>query len=271
MTIPTRIDYKDFLREFSNGLKSIKGVSFFTYGSHLRRDFVPGVSDIDGFIILEDNFITDKSIISRLADNLSLSLKISNPKIKAQFNILDKGTALDGRFLSYSKDYVDFFKRSAVRVYGNYNLEEMKGFDFKNAELTSIAHNLHKVRQGFLYNDFNNYFDKKDFYENDLKSPLKKLAQLPKQLLNLSKGVLIEDKEGSLEKFLIEFPKYKGSFVKEVNKLMKDSVRYEDFLNKEVNFNFSLDCLTEMERMIQVYVEQFPNPRENEVKDILSN
>jgi hypothetical protein len=270
MRIPDAIDYRTFLREFLDELKLYGGVSFFTYGSHLRDDFVAGVSDIDGFLMLDKSFITDKDLIGELATSLSSSLKRSNWKIKTQFNVLDRGIAKDGRFLAYSKNYVDFFKKNAVRVYGDYNLEEMNGFDYKNAELTSIAHNLHKVRQGFLYNDAHNYFKKKDFYESDLKSPLKKLAQLPKQLLNLSKGVLYQEKDNSLEEFLKEFPEYEGSFVRDVNRIMKDSVKYERFLDEEESIYFSKECLTEMEKMIKVYVEKFPKPRENEVKDGLS-
>ena len=267
MAIPNSEDYETFLREFSGELKSFKGVSFFIYGSHLREDFVPGVSDIDGFMILDDNFVTNKVSIKSLANILNNSLKKSNTKIKAQFNILDKGMALDGRFLSYSKDYVNFFKKSAVRISGKYNLENMNGFDYKNSELISIAHNLHKVRKGFLYNDFNFDSQRRDFYEDEIKSPLKKLVQLPKQLINLSRSILIEEKNESLNEFLKEFPNYDSSFVKDVNKLMKDSIRYEEFLNREVNLNFSLDCLTEMEKMIQVYVKKFPKPSEKEVKD----
>ena len=271
MEIPTSIDYETFLKEFSDGSKHIKGVTFFVYGSQLRDDFVPGVSDIDGFLVLDDDFITNKNSIKSLARILSDSLKESNTRIKTQFNILDKGIALDGRFLAYSKNYVDFFKKSAVRIFGKYNLDNMNGFDFKNSELTSISHNLHKVRQGFLYNDFNHYLKKQDFYDGDLTSPLKKLAQLPKQLINLAEGKLYEDKDKSLNVFLEKFPKYNGSFASDVNRLMKDSVKYESFLGEEGCVSFSSDCLTEMEKMIQMYVEKFPEPREMEVKDILSH
>jgi hypothetical protein len=271
MAIPTSVDYETFLKEFSDELKHIKGFSFFIYGSHLREDFVPGVSDLDGFIVLDDSFVTNKNSIKSLATSLDSSLRKSNPSIKTQFNILDKAIAQDGRFLTYSKNYVDFFKNKAVKISGKYDLEKMNGFDYKNSELISISHNLSKVRQGFLYNDFNYYSNKKDFYESDIKSPLKKLVQLPKQLINLSEGRLIEDKEEALNEFLKEFPNYQGYFVRSVNELMKDSVKYEAFLDEEGCVAFSLDCLSEMEKMIRVYIEKFPSPREIEVKDNLSH
>jgi len=271
MAIPFLIDYEIFLREFSDELKSIKGVSFFIYGSHLREDFVPGVSDLDGFLVLDDFFVTDKDAIGKLASSLDSSLRKSNIKIKTKFNILDKGIALDGRFLTYSKNYVDYLKSNAVRKFGKYELKNMNGFDYKNPELTSIANNLNDVRKGFLYNNFNYYSQKRDFYEKDIKSPLKKLAQLPKQLINLSEGKLIEDKEEALNKFLKEFPNYNGYFVKDVNKLMKDSVKYEAFLDEDGCVSFSLDCLSEMERMIKVYIEKFPKVSDREVKDNLLN
>jgi hypothetical protein len=272
MTIPTSADYETFLKEFSDELKHIKGVSFFIYGSHLRDDFVPGVSGIDGFLVLDDFFVTDKDAIGKLASNLDSSLRKSNINIKTKFNVLDKGIALDGRFLTYSKNYVDSLKSNAVRKFGKYELENMNGFDYKNPELTSIANNLNDVRKGFLYNNFNYYSQKRDFYEKDMKSPLKKLAQLPKQLINLSTGILFEDKDESFNEFLKRFPEYyDDSLVRRVNALMKDPVKYESFWDDDGCFRFSLDCLSEMEKMIKIYTEKFPKVSDIEVKDNLPN
>ena len=268
MAIPTLVDYENFLREFSDELKPIRGVSFFIYGSHLREDFVPGVSDLDGFIVLDDFFVTDKNTIEKLASSLDSSLRKSNTNIKTQFNVFDKGIAHDGRFLAYSKSYVDSLKSNAVKKFGKYELENMNGFDYKNPELTSIANNLNDVRKGFLYNNFNYYSQKREFYEKDMKSPLKKLTQLPKQLINLSTGILFEDKDESFNEFLKEFPKYyDDSLVRRVNALMKDPVKYESFWDGDGGFSFSLDCLGEMEKMIKIYTEKFPKVSNNEVKD----
>ena len=47
---------------------------------------------------------------------------------------------------------------------------------------------------------------------------------------------------------------------------MNDPINYESFLESEMCFSFSLDCLSEMERMIQIYVEKFPKLVPSEVK-----
>jgi hypothetical protein len=272
MEIPHKEDYEKFLNEFSNGLKFIKGISFFIYGSYLRDDFVPGRSDVNGFLVLNDDFVTNKNSINSLADILIKSLDDSNKNIITKFKVLDKGTALDGRFLTYSEDYVGFLKKNAIIKSGKYNLEDMNGSDYKNPERVSISNNLNDIRKGFFYNEFNYYLNKRDFYDN----VIKKLSQLPRQLITLSENKLIEKKDESLETFSKEFPDYDCFFMKEVNELMNDSIKYENFFNEEhlsenECFSFSLKCLTEMERMIKVYTEKFPKVSVEEVKDILSN
>lgn len=263
MAIPIKEDYENFLEEFKKGLESIKGVSFFIYGSYLRSDFAPGISIIDGFIVLDDLFTTNKKINS-LAGILINSLNKSNNNIRTKFKVLDKGTASDGRFLTYSNDYVKSLRSNAVKKYGNYNLEDMNGLDYPSRELDSIANNLNDVRKGFLYNTFKSDPDKKDF-------PLRKLLQLPKQLINLSEKKLIEEKDESLKKFSNMFPLYNSLFVENIVELMKDPVKYEEFFSKDENLNSSIECLTEMERMIKAYVGKFPKISDKEAKDNLLN
>jgi hypothetical protein len=263
MEIPHKEDYEKFLYEFSNELKSIKEISFFIYGSYLRDDFVPGVSDLNGFLVLNDPFITNKDTITSLASILDNSLKVSNTRIRTKFNIFDKGIAADGRFLVHSKDYVDFLKKNAVRKYGEYDLEDMDGSDYKSPERVSISSNLNNIRKGFFYREFNHYLNKRDFYEE----VIMKLSQFPRQLINISGEKLIEEKEDSLKAFLKNFSEYKdSSLVNRVNELMKDPFKYEFFLEREEGFPFSLKCLTEMETMIKVYVEKFPKMVASEVK-----
>ena len=263
MEIPHKEDYEKFLYEFSSGLKYVKGISFFIYGSYMREDFVPGISDLNGFLILNDFFITNKSSLTALSSIRVNALENSNNRIKTKFNVLDKGIAEDGRFLVYSADYVDFLKKNAVKKYGEYNLENMNGDNYDNAEQVSILNNLNDIRKGFFYNEVKSYSNKKDFYE----SAIKKFVMLPKQLINLSKNELIEKKEESLETFLKEFPEYKEiPVLKTVQSLIIDPVKYESFLESEACFSFSLECLTEMEKMIKVYVEKFPKLVASEVK-----
>ena len=272
MGIPNSEDYEKFLQEFSYELEDINGVSFFIYGSKLREDFVPGVSDLDGFLVLDDNFVTNKDAIRDLSQGLESSLSQSNKLIRAKFNVLDKGIAKDGRFLIYPKSFVDVFKKSAVKIYGGYNINDMASFDYKNSDLTSeaitelnsISHNLNGVRKSFLYKYANAYSEKKDFYVCDADSPLKRLTQLPGQLIYLSTEVLIENKEQALQEFFKKFPEYSDPFViNHVNQIMKKPVKYNSFLESEECFSFSLNCLTEMENMIQAYAKKFPNAKKN--------
>jgi len=260
--------YAEFIKNFSDKIKSVdEKTSFFIYGSYLRRDFVPGVSDLDGFLILDDGLVTSKDDLRSLSYGLMETSKLF-PKVKFQFNVLDWDSSLDGRFLTYTKDYTDFFKKNAEKICGNFNIDAMLGFMYKSAILNSISHNLSKLRQNFLYYDFNRFLGNVQSIEKTIYSPLGSLARLPKQFCLLTGGQLIESKEDSLEQFKINFPNYMDNgFFKELFSLLKDERKYKDFHNSKGGLMFSLECLTEMEKMIRIYAGKFPVPRDVEIKD----
>lgn len=266
--IPIKEDYDKFLEILSEETKGLdKNISFFLYGSKLRKDFVPGVSDLDGFFVFEDFFVTNKETLFELSEILYSSLKKSHKGIKTQINVLDKATSLDGRFLTYPKNYVDYFKDHSLRFFGNYDLNEMNGFNYKNSELNSISHNLTKVRQGFLYYP-TNYFLNKEIFLKNFKSPIKKLAQLPKQILILMGEGMIEEKDNSLEKFCEIFHEYDNDFIKQVDLLLGDSKKYNQLFNdKENSFEIYSQSITEIEKIIKLYVKKFPKVNSREVKD----
>jgi len=107
-------DCKIFIENLSKDVKKIDpSISLFIFGSFLREDFYPKASsDLDFFFIFEDNFITNKNNIL----SLSATIRKKNEKdLNLQMNLLDKGIYLDGRFLTFPKDYIKYFsKKSSV-------------------------------------------------------------------------------------------------------------------------------------------------------------
>jgi predicted nucleotidyltransferase len=260
-------DYEKFIENFGRKVDEINpSISFYIYGSYLRKDFTPGVSDLDGFLVMNDYFITDQNELSLMSMDLENALYDSNPDIKVQFNVLDKGNSNDGRFLAYSKDYTDYLKKNSKKIWGSYNLENLNGIEYKHSELSSISHNLHKLRQNFLYWDNNQSKNNFESIKKTVYSPLHNLARLPKQIINLVSGNLVEDKTEALQEFKKYFPTFETGFIRGIDDLLKDNELYNNFPERERCYAISKDCLTEMERIIGMYVERFPEPNSREFK-----
>ena len=264
--LPVKRDYSNFLRFISNEVKKIPGVGFYVYGSSQREDFVPGRSDLDGFFVFDDNFVVDKNKLMKLSEIYNRGLIASNVNIPLQFNVLDKGSLEDGRFVSYSKSYLDLFNCGHMKHFSGENLFSNNfSYNYKHSTLSSISHNLAKVRQGFL--SLENLIHSNDFraVHKLFHSSLNKLSQLPKQVGELIQGEVIEEKNSSLISFLGHFPEYNASVVKEVNSIMYNPEKHTLFgFDLQQDLDFSLNALSEVEKM---YVEKFPDARDVEVRD----
>lgn len=258
----------NFLRDFSRDIfKEHKGVSFFVYGSIMRDDFSPKGSDIDGFFVFDNDFITDKGVLMDISKTLNFHVRRKGFNLENEFVILDKGTCSDVRFLVYSKDYVDFLKENSYKVFGDFNLDSLKGFEYKHSQLGSVAWNLDGMRKGFLNYSLNKSQNNDYILNQTLKEPIKKLASLPKQLINLGFGKLIQSKRRALDLFLDTFPDYDGGFANKNFESLYGPSSYNPFNNSEKDLEYSLRCLTEYEKMIKCYVEKFPNASSREVRD----
>ena len=107
----SKMDYEEFLTCFSRRLSTEnKDVCFYVYGSYLRGSFIAGISDIDGGLILPGGPISSRKKVILIAKSLDESL--SDLDIDFDFNLTDRKTNLDGRFLSYSQSMTDYIKEN---------------------------------------------------------------------------------------------------------------------------------------------------------------
>lgn len=264
--LPTRDDYEQFMDKFTLALEiSHSDVCFFTYGSFDREDCDYGRSDIDGGLILPSGIVSDKEKIKELSDILSGVLL--KTRIKTGFNLLDEKTCVDGRFLSYGRNYTSYLQQHARIRSGPDLVSSMNGLDWRHDELHSAAMNFSGpggVRRLLLYLPYKARKSPQEYYEN-IMGALEKVGKFPKKLLMLRKRELVPNREKAVAqvKDLLELdlPEFE-----EINHLLSHSSELAEKINRRKIMPVLYTALNCMEKMIEAYVKKFPQPCELEVK-----
>jgi len=272
MELPTKRDYDNFVREFSEELsKRHQDVCFYLYGSYPDGRANLGRSDIDGGLILNADFVTDKGQVRDLAEILKRYLinhkLIFEKRKKTQFNLLDRGTDKDGRFLSYTSDFTDWIKNIGKIISGPDYVREMKGLDFRTGPLHAAAFNFRRIRNGLLYSSFNLSLDKGENFRESLEKSMEALASLPKKLILIQQGILYPSRPESKRKITEMLPTLDLSTLEKVDFLFnRPRQLYESISNTGVALQLYQKVLTAYEEMLKAYVEEFPEVSEKEVK-----
>jgi predicted nucleotidyltransferase len=258
-------DYFSFIENFTDEVSRIPPEScFYIYGSVANGEFNPGRSDIDGVIILNSGVLTPKKEIFELSDAMSKILK--KAKIKTQFNILDREICRDGRFLSYTTDYTDYFKENAKILSGPDYIKEMNGLDFKSGFLYNASFNFSGpkgVRNTLLYSLT---YDDSDFKYNISKS-LEKTAKFPTKLFWLASGEIIPSRKKARVELEKLFGEMNLSYIDEVNYFLDNPNRLDSLMsNRYKSVCLLKNCVESVENMITVYLKKFPQPNEREIK-----
>lgn len=268
--LPTKEDYRNCLEFLVNGLQQHPDVCFFTYGSSTRDDCDFGRSDIDGGLIINGGVVTPKKKLRELSDLLASAL--AKYKVKTSFNLLDKTSSEDGRFLSYTDDYTDFL-RVYARVWSGPAtlLGCLNGRNYKSGVLQSASFNFsgpHGVRQVALY-ALHYFNENQDHFVQEMAGVLEKVAKFPKKIIWLREKVLIPSRFGArqhLETMLdIDF-----RVLDEINTLLSQpEVLFDKLYDKEYAMNVVYDALDFLEMLIDAYVKKFPENTVLELRDDL--
>ncbi|MDD5133454.1 MAG: hypothetical protein PHD81_04450 [Candidatus Nanoarchaeia archaeon] len=260
----TKEDYDKFVEDFSKKLKNHKDVCFYLYGSYTTGNCDYGRSDIDGGLILNNQFITDKEKMLDISNSLCECL-IEHP-IEEQFNVLDRGTNLDGRFLSYTKDYTDWIKNHGKVIKGDEKyISELNGHDFKSNILYSTSFNLRFLRNSLLKSRFN-VKKNQDVLAKDFERYLKTFTGLPKKLIYLRTGELLDRRFVAQDK-IKELLGHDPFYLNETNQILSNIKKLEKF-SKDPGIVISIltESLTDFELMIKEYVCKYPEIGEREFK-----
>jgi len=220
MKLATKKDYDNFVKEFSKRIsKESPDTCLYIHGSYLDGTCDFGRSDIDGGLILNADFVTDKIILTNIANALSCCL--DKYPVKLQFNLLDRGSCKDGRFLAYTTDYTDWVKEKGRIVCGPNYVKEMNGRDFKLGEVYAAAFNLRRIRNGVLYSINERSKNNKGFLEGVEKS-IESLTNLPKKLAHIKTKKLDSNRENSLKILKGMLPNVNYHFLEEMLKISQE-------------------------------------------------
>ena len=266
--LPTKEDYTKFMEEFTSELsRELPQTCFYTFGSINNGDCNYGRSDIDGGLILDSGIVTPKDKILKLSE---IFLKALNDRgIQTQFNLLDRETCRDGRFLSYTEDYTDWLKETAKVCCGPNYLGEMGGRDFKSGVLHSSAFNFcgpGGVRNTLLYSLVYVDGDKNEFTEKVSKA-LEKVAKFPKKLVWLREGNIVPSRREARKRLEGLLGDVDLTTIDRINVLLDNPQRlYNELSNQDGAIELLGDSLESMEQMIASYIGQFPQIGERELK-----
>lgn len=263
--LPKRKDYESFLEGFTNRLsREHPDCCLFLYGSITNGSCDYGRSDIDGCIILDSGVVTPKDKILSISKIFAEALKYN--RVKTQFNLTDRQTNRNGKFLSYTTDYTDWFKDCADISCGPDYVLEMNGLDFKSSCLSSAAFNLRKARRSALKSLDNFATDIKEFQKSIIDS-LELFAKFPKKLIWLQEENVIASRYDARIRFSEMLNDLDLSTLDEINILLgKPTELYKQIENSGGALDLLIKSLEGIELMIESYLRKFPEPSERELK-----
>jgi hypothetical protein len=265
MAILTKQDYDHFVEMFGEDIRKVQpDTCFYLYGSYIRGRADFGRSDLDGGIILNDDVVTDEKKIRELSSFIGICM--AETRIPIQFNLMDRETNRDGRFMSYTRGYIDSIKQTAKIVAGPDYVQEMNGLDFKSGALYASSFNLRELRNN-LFKSHVIKFEDPDEYSSNFQKSLERASTFPKKMIYLAQDKLVEKKEEALNELQGMFPSLDLSILHEITGLLKSPDRIYSISNDfQCSFNLSLKALNQSERLIKEYMKKFPNISEREAK-----
>ncbi|MDO8459987.1 MAG: hypothetical protein Q7S74_02670 [Nanoarchaeota archaeon] len=258
--------YTDFVEDFHKVLQQEHpDVCFYVYGSFAKREHDPRKgSDIDGGLILDSQVVSDKDKVLDISRVLTRCLSVS--RVPIDLNLTDNETNMDGRFLSYTEDYTDYLKKSAI-VYSEKNyIDKMNGLDYKSGSLYSAAHNLRKVRNSVLESIYNLSYRPDEFVKG-LKDSLAKAVKFPKNLLWLSGRdeiiTLPDEMRNEIRNIL---PEFDISLLEELDEARCIEEDGNILDNPVKSLELYVKSLQAIEELIESYIDRFPKTNEREAR-----
>lgn len=264
-------DYCNSVDSFSQFLtKEHPDVCFYVYGSFERSDLKTGFnkyhprknSDIDGGIIFDVDVITPKEKIREISQLFS---RYWNHSIETHINLLDTRTGMDGRFLSYSADYTDYFTKKSKVLSGPDYIDKIKGLRKREGPLHAASFNLRNRRNNLLLaaTDIKR-INPGDFIERT-QDAIDGAVKLPKKLILLrgDDNLILDEKEArkKLENLL---PACDFSTLDMLISLRNLSKNETPLRNLEYCWTLQEVAVDAMEQMIKSYLDAFPEHTERE-------
>lgn len=262
MNLPNKKNYDAFLEDFVSGLNAaVPDACFYLYGSYTTGECDFGRSDIDGGVILNSSVITPKHQVITISQILASAL--TRNRVPVQFNIIDRQTAQDGRFLSYTTDYTDWLKAKA-KVFGPDYVQELRGIDYKMGVLEAACFNFRKTRN-LLLAALDNIQKDPEKLKKDAEKSAGIASKFPKKLICLRQGILTSNRFTAQDQVGKMFPELDLSALDRINSLQRN---VPELITTISDPNRAIDLMTSslgvVEQLVSAYLSHFPEhtPRE---------
>jgi predicted nucleotidyltransferase len=256
---PKKEDYSALEKKIVPWLKAarIQGLSLTFFGSYLREDFLPGISDIDCILIFPDDVVINKKSLQKASIVLYNSLRRNS--VPFQASAADLTTMKDGRFNTYNPTFKKYFKNERRVILGPDYIPECRFVMPKYPDQSELSYNLRKARNGLLFAEH----DKREDYESFLykfDKSLKAVSRGSKQLLSMVDQKLRINRFSALREIPGIFPevdtgpleriKFYYHNLDKLDKLYRNQDEVTKVWNSSVTF---------LEELIRAYINKFPN------------
>jgi hypothetical protein len=255
---PEAKDYNLVMRKLSNGRSNLGNneVGLLVFGSYMRGTYTPGRSDIDAVIFLPGGVVIPKGLMHSIACEIDNALGETNVPLKP--SPLDVVSMEDGRFNSFTSEFVGHLTDEGSIVFGPDYRSKMAFLGLKRGEESSLSHNLRKARTGRLLAEYHNRVDYDKLIEN-FKGTLDAVITAPRQLLSLMGSASEGDKGSQIEKLNGYLPSIKIEPLMYIRHIQKHPEKldrlYQDYSYMMDVWDNSLTCL---EEMISAFIKKVP-------------
>ncbi|MFH1316263.1 MAG: hypothetical protein ABII01_01985 [Candidatus Woesearchaeota archaeon] len=254
--------------KLKSGLEGLgrDGLSLMAYGSYIRGDCDYGRSDIDAVLTFPHEFVIDPEYYRKVEAAFADALKGDTSVMRAGFQVcpLDLGNARDGRFNSLTSDFLNYFMNEKNVLVGPDYIEqgEMTMFDLKTGNLSTLSHNLRKMRQSLLYSEHDRMQEDRGPFVNGFYSTLASVSRGSKQILQENDGEVRHNRFSALSELSSLFPDLDLTPLERIKYLFTH--KYELFeLYKEDKADQAIelwhDSIGFLEELIRLHIQANPH------------
>jgi hypothetical protein len=263
MSRPKRDLYQQFADEMGEVVRTkYPHVCFFSYGSFARKthDARKG-SDIDGGFVFPGGVLLPQNELLSLGDDLARVH--DRNRVKLQFNLLDTVSSADGRFLSFTDDYVNDIHANGIVLSGPDLRDHLRGLQYKHSALNSAAFDVRKVRNFLLFAD-DHYRIDPELFARKAHSVVSAAVKFPKKIVQLQTAALLTN-AGEAH---AQAGQLLGCDMSDFAQLERMTTISEEQIAANYRLGIALYCgaATAVERLVGAYITKFPEISEREAR-----
>lgn len=254
---PKKEDYYRFIAHFVKDLSGFDSrLTFMTYGSFVRGDFVPGRSDIDALLVFHEDVVIDKAFYAEISHILASALQENF--IPFQVTPCDISTLRDGRFNTYDPHFEQTFQEEGMVLLGRDVRKETR-YEFPSKyEQGPLSFNLRKSRAYLLFSEYDGKTDPALFISRFVKT-LSVASRASTHVFNMNNNRVPPNRFGGLESLAETYPDIDSEHLKYVKRLFSDLDELDALFSRPVEMlRIWNQTVTFFESLVRAYIREHP-------------